>query len=69
MQMMSRQVTVPRAEELEGRYMLAVCAEPFSHSITHADGMSSDRDRSLLSVRLRYDSGKAQGKNGLPYIS
>lgn len=40
----------------------------FSHSITHADGMSSDRDRYLLSVRLRYDSSKEQGENSLPYI-
>lgn len=35
-----------------------------SQGIIHADGMSSDRDRYLLSERQWYDSNKEQGENG-----
>lgn len=35
-----------------------------SHGIIYADGMSSDRDRYLLSERWRYDWNKEQGEQG-----
>lgn len=44
-------------------HVTGVC-RAHSQDIIHADGMSSDRDRYLLSERQRYDSNKEQGQNG-----
>lgn len=44
-------------------HVTGVC-RAYSQDIIHADGMSSDRDRYLLSERQRYDSNKEQGQSG-----
>lgn len=42
-------------------HVISLC-RAHSQGIIHRDGMSSDRDRYLLSERWRYDSYKEQGE-------